>query len=113
VLVEDDADTRDVVSRMLQRAGCAVHPASSAGEALLLLEELLPTHILLDVMLPDASGIVVLGAVRRRNLPVRIALMTGAGRWSDALTDAMRWDPDAVFHKPMVWSDIERWLGLS
>ena len=64
-------------------------------------------------MLPDASGVVVLRAVRRRNLSVRIAVVTGSGAESAALAEALRWKPDEVFHKPLVWVDIERWLGLS
>jgi DNA-binding response OmpR family regulator len=67
---------------------------------------------LLDLMLPDAGGVVVLRSVRRRNLPIRIALLTGAGPQSDVLAEARCWNPDAVFHKPMIWADVERWLGL-
>ena len=111
LLVEDDADTRDVMTRLLVRASCEVRGAVSAGEALLLLEEWLPTHILLDLMLPDAGGIVVLRSVRRRNLAVRVAVVTAAGPTSDVLADAMRWQPDAVFHKPVHFKAVEAWLA--
>ena len=76
------------------------------------LEEWEPSHVLLDLMLPDAGGIVLLRAMRRRNVPVRLALVTGAGPESPAVRDAMRWQPDAVFHKPVDFKQIEEWLEL-
>ena len=60
LLVEDDADTRDVMSRLLQSAGYPVRGTSMVGEALLLMEYHLPSHILLDLSLPDAGGVVLL-----------------------------------------------------
>src|SRR5687768_7494624 len=110
LLVEDDADTREVMERLLRVAGCDVRATASAGEALLLLEEWPPTHILLDLMLPDAAGVVVLRSVRRRQLPVRVALLTAAGPDSHTVTEAMRWKPDAVFHKPVTFAEVEAWL---
>src|SRR5688500_13845664 len=80
LVVEDDHDTRDVMVGLLRRAGCDGRAAASAGEALLQIEGSLPTHILLDLMLPDAGGVVVLRAIRRRQLPVRVAVLTAAGR---------------------------------
>jgi len=110
LLVEDDPDTREIMARLLRRAGCEVRDAVCVGDALLELEEWLPTHILLDLMLPDAGGIVVLRAVRRRKLDVKVALVTAAGPMSDALGEASRWQPDAVFHKPVWFPDVEAWL---
>ena len=91
LLVEDDDDTRDVMSRLLRRAGCDVREAVSAGEALVEQE--------------------VLRSVRRRRLPVKIAVVTAAGPMSDALAEASRWQPDAVFHKPVCFPHIEAWLA--
>jgi DNA-binding response OmpR family regulator len=79
----------------------------------LLLEEeesWFPTHILLDLMLPDAGGIVVLKAIRRRGLRVRVALLTAAGPESPTVAEALRWKPDAVFHKPIMFPEIRAWL---
>src|SRR5687767_11432420 len=111
LVVEDDPDARDVLARMLRAAGCLVRTTPSVGEALLLLEEWEPSHILLDLMLPDAGGIVVLRAVRRRGLPVRVALVTAAGPDSQTVTDAQRWNPDAVFFKPLQFLKLEAWLA--
>jgi CheY-like chemotaxis protein len=110
LLVEDDHDTRDVMSRLLRRAGCTVTAVTSVGEALVLLEEWEPSHILLDLMLPDAGGVVVLRAVRRRKMEARVALVTASGPHSAAVAEALQWDPDRVFHKPVRFDAIEAWL---
>jgi CheY-like chemotaxis protein len=110
LLVEDDVDTRDVTARLLRAAGCMVKSAATVGEALLVLDEWQPTHILLDLTLPDGGGSVILNSVRRRQLPVRVAIVTAASPESKALRDANRWKPDAIFYKPIVFPEIEAWL---
>ena len=112
LVVEDDVDGREVLERLLRRLGCEVKGTPSVGEALVWLEddERLPTHILLDLMLPDAGGAVILRAVRRRQMPIQVALLTGAGHGSSVLIDAMRWNPDAVFHKPVDFREVQAWL---
>ena len=114
LLVEDDADTRDVMARLLRRAHWDVETATTVGEALLLVgqsKSALPTHVLLDLMLPDASGLVFLQYVRRLRLPVRVAVVTASGPDSALVADAKLLQPDALFHKPTVFADIEAWLN--
>jgi CheY-like chemotaxis protein len=111
LVVEDDADTRDLVSRLLRRSGCQVRAAESVRQALGHLHDELPTHIVLDLMLPDANGIVLLRVVRRHNLPVRVAVLTAAGPDSPVVAEALRWQPDALFHKPAAFAAVESWLG--
>ena len=60
LVVEDDPDGRETLTRFLNSAGCTVTATHSVGEALLILEEWDPSHILLDLMLPDAGGGVIL-----------------------------------------------------
>ena len=110
LVVEDDPDSREALARFLGTAGCMVRTSATVGEALLLLEEWEPTHVLLDLALPDAGGVVLLRAIRRRNAPVHVALVTASGPGSPSITDAQRWSPDAIFHKPLVFTDIEAWL---
>ena len=110
LVVEDDPDSREVLARMLSASGCLVRATPTVGEALLLLEEWEPSHVLLDLMLPDAGGIVLLRSVRRRKLPVRVAVVTGAGPESMVVEDAIDAGADAVFHKPLDFKEIEEWL---
>jgi signal transduction histidine kinase len=55
--VDDNAPMRYAKSRILKAAGFDVHEATAGMEALRLAEDLRPRLILLDVKLPDISGI--------------------------------------------------------
>ena len=115
LLVEDDADTRDVMARLLRRACWDVDSVTTVGEALMFIEQSkssssLPTHVLLDLMLPDASGLVFLQYVRRVRLPMRVAVVTASGPDSALVADAKLLNPDAIFHKPVRFADVEAWL---
>ena len=56
LIIDDDPAIGDLEQEVLQRAGYAVRRAYSGTEARLLLRELRPDLILLDLMLPGCSG---------------------------------------------------------
>ncbi len=56
LVVDDDASSRDLLSRFLNREGFAVITASGGAEALRLAREHLPTAITLDVIMPGMDG---------------------------------------------------------
>ena len=93
------------------RRGGEVRVAGSVGEAIAALRAALPTHILLDLMLPDYGGVELLRVVRENNFPVRVALVTASGPGSRAVAETLAWQPDAVFHKPVKFAEIEAWLA--
>jgi CheY-like chemotaxis protein len=110
LVVEDDADAREIMVIYLRGHGWDVHEADSVGQALGMLRDARPSHVLLDLMLPDAGGDVLLRSLREQNLPVRVALTTAAGPNSRAVANTMPWNPDAVFHKPIALASIASWL---
>ena len=59
LVVEDDADTRVVLSERLQREGFTVLEASNGESAIQQAKSEIPDLILLDVRLPDKAGHVV------------------------------------------------------
>ena len=64
LLVDDEADTRDVLRVLLEVQGASVTAASSAGEALDLLRRH-PTDVLLaDIGMPEQDGYALIEAVR-------------------------------------------------
>jgi len=64
LLVDDEADTREVLRVLLEVQGAIVTPASSAGEALELLRRS-PTDVLLaDIGMPEQDGYALIEAVR-------------------------------------------------
>ena len=64
LVIDDDADTRNVIERFLNRKGFPVECAASGQEGLRLAKELHPVAITLDVMMPGMDGWAVLSALK-------------------------------------------------
>ena len=64
LVVDDDADTRDLLSRYLSMAGYEVATAANGWEALIALDNRVVDLILLDVMMPGMNGITFLNILR-------------------------------------------------
>lgn len=56
LVVDDDADVRELIRELLERAGADVREAQDGREALRVLYEARPELILLDVAMPDLDG---------------------------------------------------------
>jgi CheY-like chemotaxis protein len=65
LLIEDDEDTREVLTLGLGLYGADVTPVSSASAALVALERERPDVILSDIGLPDEDGLALIRRVRR------------------------------------------------
>jgi CheY-like chemotaxis protein len=64
LVIDDDAEARDIVGRFLRRDGFEVATACSGEEGLRLAHKLKPAAITLDVMMPDMDGWSVLRALK-------------------------------------------------
>jgi len=64
--VEDEPDTREVITLGLERHGARVHTTDSASAALLMFETQRPDVIIADLELPEVDGWTFIRAVRRR-----------------------------------------------
>jgi CheY-like chemotaxis protein len=64
LVVDDDATTRELVERHLERSGFAVVTAGGGQEGLRLVRELRPAAVTLDIMMPDLDGWTVLAAIK-------------------------------------------------
>lgn len=64
LIVEDDPDTLDAVSRYLQRGGHVVRRAVSGRDALAALLNKTPDIVVLDVRLPEMDGVTFLDIMR-------------------------------------------------
>ena len=78
LVVEDDPRISDLLRFHLTREAYSVHHAYDGDTALVLAEELEPDLVLLDVMLPNRSGLDVCQAIRRREGPQPSILMISA-----------------------------------
>src|SRR5262245_1013732 len=68
MLVEDEPEIREMLSYALTRAGFSAVTAGSAEEALELLDGQQPAVVIIDWMLPGASGLELARRLRRDEL---------------------------------------------
>src|SRR6476646_783701 len=65
VVVEDDDDLGDLISRLLDQAGFEVTVARTGTDALTLVRETRPDLVTLDMSLPDIDGVEVCRQIRQ------------------------------------------------
>ena len=110
LIVEDDPAFLAALSRLLMRMGHEVRAVASVGEALAILESWVPNHAILDLMLPDENGLMVLHVMRERRLPVRVAIISALPvRGNSAELAELK--PDAIFQKPLDLFTLGGWLA--
>jgi len=114
LLVEDDADTREVVSALLEEEGYRTAAAADGQEAIDYLAacEELPCLVLLDLLMPRVGGVAVLRWMRSQprlaNVPV--AVISARPQTSGSqVASAFRDHVIGVLQKPF---DIDRVLTL-
>lgn len=78
LVLDDDVFIRMSLAEALAKWNCAVIEAGSAGEALKILETEEPDAALLDIQLPDGSGLDILEAIRSRGLQTAAIMITGS-----------------------------------
>ncbi|MBU6282451.1 response regulator [bacterium] len=109
LVVEDDADARDLISHLLRREGHDVVPAAGGAEALALLREVEVDVILLDVMMPEVDGLEVCRRLQQSPdlATIPVVLLTAL---DDMETRAagMRLGVSEFLTKPIVKDELHR-----
>lgn len=111
LVVEDDADTRELVCTVLAECGAAVTSVGSASEALAALASSAPDLVLSDIGMPDEDGysfvrrLRELGAERGRYIP---AIALTAYATLAAREQALAAGFDAHLAKPVQPADLAR-----
>lgn len=109
LVVEDDSATSEFIMQALAKHGLEAARAATVAEALVKLEsEPLPSAIILDLRMPDASGTLILRRIHRDGLPIRVAVVSGADPAD--FRELMRFPPDAFFSKPVIVRQLLDWL---
>ena len=102
LVVDDNAENRDMLSRRLRAHGFTIAVAENGPEALRLLEEVPFDLVLLDVVMPGMSGLEVLRDLRGRHdaadLPV---IMATARDDSNDVVTALRLGANDYVTKPL------------
>src|ERR1044071_7851294 len=87
LVVDDEADIRDLVSGVLEDEGYAVRTAADSNSALDAIEERRPSMVLLDVWLQGSrlDGLQILQEVKRRDPTLPVLMISGHGNLDTAV----------------------------
>jgi len=113
LVVDDERDSADLLCAILEARGFAVATAYSGAEALQQIAAGVPDLLLLDVMMPQMSGLQVLEELRRTPTMARIPtiLVTAKGQ-DDDLIDGYRLGADYYITKPCTAPQLLYGIGL-
>lgn len=98
VVIEDDADVRNLLVVVLQQSGFDVSTASTGHEGVDLVREVAPDIVTLDVGLPDIDGHEVLRQIRR-STDCYVIMLTARADEADTLM-ALQTGADDYLTKP-------------
>jgi len=101
VVVDDEESVRALFNDVLELAGAQVRAASSAREALALIEERMPRVLVSDIMMPYEDGYWLIAALRAMGprRPRTLAITGDARRHSR--DELLRAGYDAFLSKPI------------
>jgi signal transduction histidine kinase len=109
LVVDDDADTMEVIAALLHHAGAEITTAASAGEALQAMDRSCPDLLLSDIAMPDQDGFALIQQVRQRSGAAGGAVpaiaLTAYARAEDRAR-ALSAGFDAHITKPVVPSEL-------
>jgi CheY-like chemotaxis protein len=113
LVVDDDRDSVDLLCAILESHGFTALPAHSGAEALRRVAVQIPDLILLDVMMPQMSGLQVLEHLRRGPRTARIpTILITAKRQDDDVIRGYRLGADYYITKPCTASQLLYGLDL-
>ena len=87
LIADDEPNIVAAIEFLLTKRGYEVHTARDGGEALRLVERVIPDLVLLDVMMPQTSGYEVCQSIRRRDewRHIRIVMLSAKGRDAEVM----------------------------
>src|SRR5574342_853909 len=106
LIVDDDDALRGLLARELSRSGHQVAEAADAAQCFSRVQEREPDVALLDLMLPDGSGIDVLRSLREQRPALQVVVLTAHGTIDTALA-AMKLGAYDYLRKPCHLEELE------
>ena len=109
MIIEDDADLREILKFSLERAGYKTYEAESAENGLEMMNDRIRL-ILLDVMLPGMSGYELAGVLREKGCKIPIIFLTARSSEEDLLSGFASGGDDYVA-KPFSTAELLARIG--
>ena len=83
LLVEDDDTLRHGLAAAMRAAGWQVDEAADGREGLYIAEEAAPDVAVVDLGLPQLSGMELIAALRQNKRDLPVLILTARDRWQD------------------------------
>ena len=118
LVVDDNHDNTEIIARYLGVRGYPITVAHSGDEALALFEQVRPSLVLLDVMMPGRDGWDVCRHMKQHPVlgrRVRVIMVTALDEWEDKRTAIQTGADDYVtkpFDLPALAAKVERNAAL-
>ena len=109
LIVDDEEAIRESLDTLLQLEGYSTAMAESGGEGVTALKDEFFDLVLLDLMLPDRSGLEVVEEVRRTNAEIPILMLTAYGSVENAV-QAIKRGANDFLTKP--WNNAKLLLEI-
>jgi DNA-binding response OmpR family regulator len=107
VVVEDEPDTAEMFAEMMRLNGFVVKKVYGGTPAIALISHEIPDVVVLDVMMPDLSGLEVLRYLRRdprlENIPV---IVVSAKSLPSDIKDGLEAGANKYLTKPVAFQDL-------
>jgi YesN/AraC family two-component response regulator len=81
LVIDDEADVRDGIKRVLDRAGFSVRTVDNAGDAILELRHTPADVVITDIIMPKQNGVDAIACMAREFPTMRIIAISGGGNF--------------------------------
>jgi len=105
LVIEDDATLRETLVQKLGDAGFAVEQAADGKEGLYFAEEYPIDLAIIDLGLPEVSGLEIIRQVRAKGKTYPILILTARDRWEDKV-DGLSAGADDYVVKPFHFEEV-------
>jgi DNA-binding response OmpR family regulator len=109
LVVEDEPDTAEMFAEMMRLSGYRVVKAYGSQSALAQLAKEMPDAVVLDVMMPDVSGLEVLSQMRQdprvKDIPV---IMVSAKSLPSDIKRGLDMGASVYLTKPVAFLDLKK-----
>lgn len=103
VVVDDDVDTQEFLSTVLENNGFNVISVNDGFDALLVIERHNPDVVLTDILMPNMNGLDLVSRIRAFRADLPIIVFSG---YRDALVKNFAGLPDKILAKPMSYDQV-------
>ncbi len=108
LVIEDEDSFRNVLVKMLSKAGYDVQQAGDGNQALTICAEFKPDLVLTDIIMPDKEGLETIQELMDLSPGIKIIAMSGGGRYGpdSFLPLAEKLGAKATLQKPFMREEM-------